>query len=57
VIDSDASMALATLIFATMAGIGSLIRVYQNERFYRWNKRIHKRSQGTSKHRTNAPNE
>ncbi len=26
----------AVLIFASMAGIGSLIRVFQNQRYWRW---------------------
>jgi hypothetical protein len=36
-------MAMATLIFAAMAGIGSLVRVIQNERLYRWHKRNHRK--------------
>jgi hypothetical protein len=31
----DNPTAWATLIFAAMAGIGSVVRVYQNERFWR----------------------
>jgi hypothetical protein len=29
----DNAMALATLIFAAMAGIGSVVRCYQNQRY------------------------
>jgi len=32
----DQYLGLATLIFAAMAGIGSLIRVYQNERLWKY---------------------
>jgi hypothetical protein len=45
---ADNATSLATFIFAAMAGIGSLIRVYQNERFYPWNKRIHKKRQSNT---------
>jgi hypothetical protein len=34
--------ALATLIFAAMAGIGSLVRVYQNQRYCKWVQRNHR---------------
>jgi hypothetical protein len=38
---TNTAIALATLIFAALAGIGSLIRVYQNRRPYRFHKRVH----------------
>ncbi len=39
----DTTLALATLIFAAMAGIGSVVRVLQNERAYRWHTRAEKK--------------
>ena len=43
----DHAMSLATLIFASLAGVGSLIRVLQNERVWRrCHKRKLKRSEG-----------
>lgn len=33
----------ATFIMATIAAVGSLIRVAQNERLYRWHKKTHKK--------------
>jgi hypothetical protein len=41
---------LATLIFAAMAGIGSVVRVYQNERLYRF----HKKHRSSSERRENG---
>jgi hypothetical protein len=32
----DLWVALATLIFAGMAGVGSVVRCYQNQRYWRW---------------------
>ncbi len=37
------TLALATLIFAAMAGIGSVVRVFQNERSHRWHTRAEKK--------------
>jgi hypothetical protein len=34
---------VATLIFAAMAGLGSLIRVYQNRRMYLFQCKVHKK--------------
>jgi len=34
--------ALATLIFAVMAGFGSVVRCYQNQRYARWEQRNHR---------------
>ena len=45
--------ALATLVFAALAGIGSLVRVAQNERYYRWSRRVHK----TKRRGSNEPQE
>jgi hypothetical protein len=36
-------IALATLIFAAMAGIGSVVRCYQNRRYRRWIQRTHRK--------------
>jgi hypothetical protein len=35
--------ALATLIFAAMVGIGSVVRCYQNQQYWRWVQRNHRR--------------
>jgi hypothetical protein len=35
--------ALATLIFAAMAGIGSVVICYQNQRYWPWAQRNHRR--------------
>jgi hypothetical protein len=32
-----------TLIFSGLADGGSLVRIFQNERLYRWHKRVHKK--------------
>jgi hypothetical protein len=32
-----------TLFFAAIAAVGSLVRVAQNERLYRWHKKTHKK--------------
>ena len=32
-----------TLTFSALAGGGSLVRVFQNERLYRWHKKAHKK--------------
>jgi hypothetical protein len=32
-----------TLIFSAFAGGGSLVRIFQNERLYRWHKKMHKK--------------
>ena len=39
----DHAISIATRMFAAMAGIGSVIRVLQNERFYRWHRRTLKK--------------
>jgi hypothetical protein len=44
---SDAA-ALTTLIFAAMAGIGSVVRCYQNERYWRWVQRKTIEGEGNS---------
>lgn len=36
-------MAIVTLIFAAMAGIGSLVRVYLNQRHSKWVPRNHRK--------------
>jgi hypothetical protein len=33
----------ATFIMATIAAVGSVVRVYQNERLYRWHRKVHKK--------------
>jgi hypothetical protein len=33
----------ATFIAATIAAVGSLVRIYQNERLYRWHRKVHKK--------------
>ena len=33
----------ATFIAATIAALGSVVRVYQNERLYRWHRKVHKK--------------
>jgi hypothetical protein len=35
----------ATFIMATVAALGSVVRVYQNERLYRWHRKVHKKWQ------------
>jgi hypothetical protein len=35
----DTTLALATLIFAAMAGVGSVVRVLQNYSFHKWHKK------------------
>ncbi len=35
----DTTLALATLIFAAMAGIGSVVRCYQNQRLWKFYKK------------------
>ena len=35
----------ATFIMATVAALGSVVRVYQNERLYRWHRKVHKKGQ------------
>jgi hypothetical protein len=37
----DHAISIATLVFACMAGVGSLVRCYQNLLMYRLHKRIH----------------
>jgi hypothetical protein len=32
-----------TLIFAAIAAVGSVVRVYQNERFYKWHRKVYKK--------------
>ena len=32
-----------TLIFAALAAGGALVRIYQNERLYRWQRKVHKK--------------
>ena len=32
-----------TLIFAAIAAAGALVRVYQNERLYKWHRKVHKK--------------
>ena len=39
----DHAISIATRMFAAMAGIGGVIRVLQNERFYRWHRRTLKK--------------
>jgi hypothetical protein len=33
----------ATFIMATVAAVGSLVRIYQNERLYRWHLKRHRK--------------
>jgi hypothetical protein len=33
----------ATFIAATIAAVGSAVRIYQNERLYRWHRKVHKK--------------
>jgi hypothetical protein len=33
----------ATFIVATIAAVGSLVRIYQNERLFRWHRKVHKK--------------
>jgi hypothetical protein len=33
-----------TLIFAAIAAVGSLVRVAQNERLYKFHRKVHKKS-------------
>jgi hypothetical protein len=35
----DHAISLATLIFASLAGVGSVVRCYQNYKFHRWHRR------------------
>ena len=49
---AEGPIAWATLIFVAMAGIGSLIRVFQNRRLYKFHKRVHELNK---KHQSNAP--
>jgi hypothetical protein len=37
----DNALSVATLIFAGLAGIGSLVRIYQNLLMYRLHKKAH----------------
>jgi hypothetical protein len=32
-----------TLFFAAVAAVGRLVRVAQNERLYRWHRKVHKK--------------
>jgi hypothetical protein len=33
----------ATFMAAAIAAVGSVVRVYQNERFYKWHRKVHKK--------------
>jgi hypothetical protein len=46
---AENAVAVTTLIFAAMAGIGSVIRCYQNERFWRWSRNGHRKKSRFSK--------
>jgi hypothetical protein len=34
-------LGFATLLFAAMAGLGSVIRILQNRRLYKWHRKVH----------------
>jgi hypothetical protein len=36
-------LAWLTFLMATIAAVGSVVRVYQNERLYKWHRKVHKK--------------
>jgi len=40
-VENHSYLAISTLIFAAISGIGSVVRVYQNLLMYRLHKRMH----------------